>query len=48
MDDAKMRNIMDQATGDFKLARKIARGEFYINDFLPAPSRSFSAYHCGV
>ena len=37
MDDARMRNTMEQATRDFKLERKIASGDFYTNEFVPVP-----------
>jgi len=37
MDDARMRNTMEQATADFKLERKITTGDFYTNDFVPVP-----------
>ncbi len=37
MDDAKMQNTLEQATQDFKLARKIAARDFYTNEFVPVP-----------
>ena len=37
MDDARMRNTLEQATRDFKLERKIATGDFYTNELVPVP-----------
>lgn len=37
MDDAKMRNTLEQASRDFKVERKIAAGDFFTNEFVPVP-----------
>lgn len=37
MDDARMKNTMEQATRDFKLERKVTAGDFYTNEFVPVP-----------